>query len=273
MKSSRTVPIFLNDLRWFSMKFTHAITRTPCPDFGRGLTTSNLGTPNYQSMCDQHEHYIQLLGSLGVSVENLPYEADFPDAHFVEDTAVVTPEIAIITRPGADARKGETPTIAAALKKYRELLHISSPGTVDGGDILLVGRHVFIGISERTNADGARQLTDMLSPFGYTCIPVPVAAGLHFKSSVNMLTDDTLLVTQDFSDRPELNGFRILTVPAGENYAGNTLAVNGTLMVPEGYPKTLALLRSEGFETCTIDTEESRKMDGGLTCLSLRFTA
>ncbi|WP_226860204.1 dimethylarginine dimethylaminohydrolase family protein [Desulfoluna spongiiphila] len=222
-------------------------------------------------MLAQHTTYTETLKSLGLTVEVLEAEEAYPDAHFVEDTAVVFPEAAVITNPGADARKGEEVTIEKALAAHRPIEKITAPGTVDGGDILMVGRHFFIGVSDRTNDEGAAQLGAIVTRHGYTWSAVPVAAGLHFKSSVNYVGKNTLLVTETFQDRSELEGYTLLVLDPEEEYAGNTLLINDTLIMPKGYPKTRAKLEALELPIVEIDTSETRKMDGGLTCLSLRF--
>ncbi len=251
--------------------FTHAVLRTPGPDFADGITTAELGKPTYSLMLEQHAAYARTLQGLGLQLQVLPPLPGFPDAYFVEDVAVVVPEVAVITRPGALARRGEAPHIEAALAKHRSLAHITDPGTLDGGDILIVDRTVFIGLSDRTNAEGARQLAEILGTHGYTARTVPVAECLHFKSSVTHVGGRDLLVSTAFSGRPEFEGFTCHVMDEDETYACNTLLVNGTLITPKGFPKTLARLQALGRPIVELDMSEGRKMDGGLTCMSLRF--
>ena len=255
------------------MKFTKAITKAPSPNYLDGITTSRpeLGAPDPERVSVQHDTYVSTLRGLGLQVTELPADPEFPDSCFVEDPAVVIPEAAIITRPGAESRRGETVAIAAALHGLKELGQIEAPGTMDGGDVLLVGKHFLIGLSERTNCAGAGQFAVLVEAFGYTCTPIPVAAGLHFKSSVNWVGEDNLLVTDEFATRAELKPYRCLVIEAEEAYAGNTLWVNNTLITPCGFPKTRALLDTLGLHVIELDTSEFQKMDGGLTCLSLRF--
>lgn len=252
--------------------FTHAIARMPGPNFSQGITTAvNAGPPSYETLVSQHDKYIATLKSIGLSVVLLDALPDHPDAYFVEDTAVVTADVAVITNPGADARKGEEKTIAAVLAQYRKIEKIRPPGTVDGGDVLQVGKHIFIGVSERTNPEGADQLSRILARYGYTCAIVPVGEGLHFKSSVNYVGKNTLLITEDFVGSDQLEGYDAIVVTKEESYAANTLFVNDHLLVPRGYPDTLRKLDALGFDIIELDTSEVRKMDGGLTCMSIRF--
>ena len=251
--------------------FTHAILRQPGPDFAQGLTTSLLGTPDYGRMLEQHHAYAQALTSLGLQIEMLEPLPDFPDAYFVEDVAVVTKELSVITRPGAEARRGEEFSMIPVLARHRPLAHITDPGTLDGGDVLIVDRTVLIGLSNRTNAAGASQLGSILSVHGYQTRTVPVAEGLHFKSSVTWVGGNTLLMSEAFAERAELADFNRIVVDSDEDYASNTLLVNGTILTPAGFPKTLRKLRGLDVPVVVLDTSEARKMDGGLTCMSLRF--
>jgi dimethylargininase len=254
-----------------SGRFTHAIVRKPGLNFAQGLTSARLGTPSYDLSLRQHAAYVEALRDLGLRVVVLEAAPNYPDATFVEDTAVVTPDVAVITNPGAEARRGEVDTIEPVLARYRETQRIVSPGTVDGGDVLMAGRHFLIGISDRTNRAGAEQLGRILASYGHTWAPVPVGAGLHFKSSVNWIGQDTLLVTEAYADREELEPYDKIVVDPGEAYAANALWVNDCLLVPCGYPKTRDQLERRGFRTVALDVSEMLKMDGGLTCLSLRF--
>ncbi len=251
--------------------FTHAITRKPGSNFANGITTSDLGTPSFLTMQQQHQAYINTIQSLGIEVIELEALPNFPDAYFVEDVAVVTPYVAIITNPGAPARNGEQNEIEAPLAQYRPLEFITSPGTVDGGDILMVENHFFIGLSQRTNVEGSKQLGKILAKYGHAFTAVSVADGLHLKSSVNYVGQNTLLLTQEFATRPEFANYDQIILDEDETYAGNTLFINNTLLTPKGFPKTKAKLESLGFPIIELDVSECQKMDGGLTCMSLRF--
>jgi dimethylargininase len=250
---------------------TRAILRRPGPDFAAGLTTAGLGEPDARRMLGQHAAYADALRALGLQVEVLDPLRGFPDAYFVEDVAVVVPELAVVARPGAPSRRGEADAIVPALARHREIARLERPATLDGGDVLIAGHSVFIGLSARSNEDGADQLARLLRPHGYDSRKVPVAAGLHLKSSVSWLGGETLLVSERFADRPELRSFRRIVVDASEEAACNTLLVNGTLLTPAGFPKTRRQLEETGLPVIELDVSEARKMDGGLTCMSLRL--
>jgi dimethylargininase len=252
-------------------KFKYAITRRPAKTFDRGITTSNLGPPSYDLILKQHAVYIKTLKSIGLDVIELDPLADYPDAHFVEDTVIVTPEVAIITNPGAPSRQGEEKSIAEVLLQYRPLEYIQAPGTVDGGDVLMISNHFFIGISERTNEQGADQMSRILEKYGKTWTTIQVVTGLHFKSSVNYAGKNSILVTQDSANHEALSGYDKIVVDKAEEYAANTLWINDHLLMPRGFPGTKIKLKSLGLPIIELDVTEMQKMDGGLTCLSIRF--
>ncbi|UCD77268.1 MAG: N(G),N(G)-dimethylarginine dimethylaminohydrolase [Desulfobacterales bacterium] len=252
--------------------FTHAVARKPGKNFSRGLTTT-VGTEpaDYGLMVKQHEAYLEALTAAGLEVIVLDPLPDFPDAHFVEDTAVVTPDVAVITNPGAAARRGEEESIALVLAEFRKIERIEPPGTVDGGDVLQVGNHFFIGLSQRTNRQGAEQLGRILQAHANTWTLIAVGAGLHFKSSVNYVGRNTLLVTNDFARNEQIKGYDQIVTDKAEEYAANTLLVNEHLLMPAGFPRTRRQLAPLGFKITELETSEVRKMDGGLTCMSLRL--
>jgi dimethylargininase len=251
--------------------FTHAITRLPGENFATGLTTANLGRPSYELILKQHQAYRQALLGLGLDVVVLPAEPAYPDAYFVEDPAIVTPKIAVMTHPGAPARQGAGDSLKPFLEYYRPIFQIRPPGTVDGGDVMMVGNHFFIGLSERTNAAGADQLTSLLAAAGHTSETVPVASGLHLKSGVNYLGSETLLFSNSLVNHPAFKNYDKIVLDDDEAYAANTLWVNDALLMPAGFPKTYANLAHLGMRIIELDVSEMQKMDGGLTCLSLRF--
>ena len=251
--------------------YSQAITRKPCKNFGAGITSSNLGKPDYSLMLQQHHIYVDTLNNLGLQVTELEALDDYPDAHFVEDTAVVVPEIVIIARPGAKSRRGEEITIEDELAKYRNVEKIKAPGTVDGGDVLITGKKVYIGISERTNREGANQLSEILKKFGYDSTYISVNKGLHLKSDINYIGKNTVLMTDNLFDTQDFKSYNKIIVKPEESYAANSLLVNNKLLIPKGFPETkLRLLQAE-FDVIELDMSEAQKMDGGLTCFSLRF--
>ena len=250
---------------------TRAILRRPGPDFAAGLTTAGLGEPDPSRMLAQHAAYADALRALGLAVDVLDPLPGFPDAYFVEDVAVVVPELAVVARPGAPARRGEADAIVPVLARHRVLARLEHPASLDGGDVLIAGRSVFIGLSARTNEDGAGQLARLLEPHGYRSRTMPVSTGLHLKSSVSWLGGEMLLVSDRFANQADLRAFRRIVVDATEEPACNSLLVNGTLLTPAGFPKTRRQLEETGLPVVELDVTEARKMDGGLTCMSLRL--
>jgi len=250
---------------------TRAILRRPGDDFASGITTSGLGAPDLALMLAQHAAYAATLRALGLAIEVLDPLPGFPDAYFVEDVAVIVPELAVIARPGASERREETGPIIPVLASHREVARLEAPATLDGGDVLVVDREVFVGLSARTNAEGAAQLGRLLEPHRYRTRTVPVGAGLHLKSSVSWLGGETLLVSERFANAPELRGYRCIAVDAGDEAACNTLLVNGTLLVPAGFAAARRKVEQAGLPIVELDVSEARKMDGGLSCMSLRL--
>ncbi|MGD2271090.1 MAG: arginine deiminase family protein [Desulfobacterales bacterium] len=251
--------------------FTHAIVRKPGENFARGLTTAKDQLHSYPLIVRQHEAYVETLRSAGLEVIVLDPLPDYPDAYYVEDAAVVTPDVAIITVPGAESRRGETDSIASVLAEFRSIEHMQLPGTLDGGDVLMVGTHFIIGISERTNEKGAAQVGSILEHYGNTWSKVPVRSGLHLKSSVNLVGRNTLLMTKEFSGHGKFAPYDKIVVDEKEKSACNTLWVNNTLIVPKGFPAVRKKLEPIGLNVQELDIGEASKMDGGLTCMSLRF--
>jgi dimethylargininase len=251
--------------------YTHAVTRKPGRDFAEGLTTAGLGRPVYALAEEQHNAYVETLKHLGLTVIELDALPDHPDACFVEDMAVIAPNIAVITNSGAPSRRGERQSIERVLRRYRETIRIESPCTVDGGDVMMVESQFFIGVSARTNEAGAGRLGEILVGHGYTWTAVDVGGGLHLKSGVNYIGDNNLLITEDFAAHPGFDKFEKIVLSGAESYAANTLRINDCLITPKGFPNTLEKLSGIGCKIVELDTSEVRKMDGGLTCLSLRF--
>lgn len=254
--------------------FTNCIVKKPSPSLVDGITTANLGTPDYSLACKQHESYINALKSCGVQVTVLQADDAFPDACFVEDVAVLTRKFALITNPGAPSRKGEVAAARPVIKQfYKEenIVSITPPGTLEGGDVMMVGDHFYIGISARTNREGAGQFIAALEKYGMSGEMVPLNEILHLKTGLSYLENDNLLICGEFLDSPVFKKYNQIKIPAGEEYAANCIWVNGKVIVPVGYPKTKALIADLGYDIIEVDTSEYRKIDGGLSCLSLRF--
>jgi dimethylargininase len=253
------------------MRFTHAIVRSPAESFAQGLTTAGLGVPDFARMRAQHEAYVDALRDAGLAVQVLEAAPRYPDAHFVEDAAVVTPEVAVITRPGAPSRRGEAALIEPVLAAHRPLARIEAPGTLEGGDVLQIGVRFFIGVTARTNEAGARQLEKILAAHGYRCALIPLTHTLHLKSDLNAVSAETVLVTSALAGHEALAKYERIVVEPDETYAANVVRVNDRLLMPSGFPRLRELLGARVAEVVELDMSESRKMDGGLTCLSLRL--
>lgn len=249
--------------------------RTPATSFDEGLTSVALGTPDYQRALQQHEAYCQALVDADVSLIRLGPDERYPDSTFVEDTAVVTERGAIITRPGARSRVGEIESIRQELgNAFSELRSITPPGTLDGGDVCDAGNHFFIGISERTNDSGATQLANFLAELDYSSSLIDIRGIsniLHLKSGLAFLGDRRLVVVDSLAQRDEFRGYDLVAVTTDEEYAANCLHINNRIFVASGFPKFEKSLRDLGYETIALEMSEFRKMDGGLSCLSIRF--
>jgi dimethylargininase len=237
-----------------------------------GLTTAHLGKPDYEKALRQHGRYVQALRDLGLEVVVLPPDGKFPDSTFVEDTALLTPRGAVITRPGAPSRRQETAAIRKTLTGYFENIRmIRAPGTVDAGDILQVESHYYIGLSERTSQSGAEQMIRILNEWDYSASTIPLKNMLHLKSGVAYLGNNLLAVAGELIGHPEFAHFEQIKIIAEESYAANCLFINGSILMPAGYSFTCAAFKKTGHSVIEIDTSEFRKIDGGLSCLSLRF--
>jgi dimethylargininase len=238
----------------------------------RGLSSAGLGLPDHEQALRQHEAYADALRRCGVETVILDADENAPDSVFIEDTAVLSEKVAVIARPGAVSRRGEESDVAAVLAGYFPRLEaIAAPGTLDGGDVLRVGDHFFIGISARTNEAGAGQLAAILRQNGYGAEPVPLHHVLHLKTGINSLENGRLLAAGEFVLHPQFRRFQVIPVPDHEAYAANALWINGRVLVAAGFPETRESIENLGIETIAVDVSEFRKLDGGLSCLSLRF--
>jgi dimethylargininase len=254
------------------MDFNYALVRKPGPTFASGLTTADLGIPDFDLATVQHEQYCAALQSCGLNITKLPTLPDFPDSPFVEDTAIITEKCVVITRLGDESRRGEEHSITEIFEKDHDLEVIKSPGTVDGGDVLRVGSHFYVGLSNRTNAEGAAQLIEILSKHGFTSSTIPVTTVLHLKTGVTYIGDNRIIAIDEFATRSEFQKFDVVRVSVEQSYAANCLLINGTLLMAAGFPKVRERLRDLGYPIIEIAMTEFQKMDGGLTCLSLLLT-
>jgi len=252
-----------------------AIVRPPSPTFGNGITAANLGPPDLALALEQHEGYVQALERAGARAIRLEPEPAYPDSAFVEDTAILGDSFAILTRPGAPSRRGEVPSMRRAVEPFAARIHtIQDPGTVDGGDILETFDRYLIGLSGRTNEEGARQLAGFLETEGLVSTTVDIRGIrglLHLKAGLSFLGNDRLFAIRELHHAVRALGYEVVPVPEDETYAANSLDVNGNLLIPAGCPRSAALLGDLGHTLVVLEMSEFRKMDGGLSCLSLRI--
>jgi dimethylargininase len=269
-------------------QLSRAIVRPPGASFVAGLTRAKLGPPNYQRALWQHAAYCDALESCGLTLTRLESDERFPDSTFVEDTAIMissrvsgdsssrtAPEMAIMTRPGAPSRSGEGQSIEQTLAGLGlETYAIAPPGTVDGGDVCEMEDHFFIGLSERTNEVGASQLADLLKSFGYTASIVDIRhlkTILHLKSGLAYLGDNRLVVIEALRSQSVFQGYELVAVENDEAYAANCVRVNDLILVAAGFLRFQSTLEDLGYKTVALEMGEFQKLDGGLSCLSLRF--
>ncbi len=260
----------------FMLTFDKAIVRKPSKSMLEGITTGMFSddAPIYEDAVKQHAGYVKALEELGLDVLVLEALEEYPDSCFVEDPAVVMKECAIITNSPRESRNGEKFEIMDAIKKYYkddQIFHIEAPGTMEGGDVMQVDKHFFVGLSDRTNEEGAEQFNDIVSKFGYTSSTVPVTEGLHLKDFAIYLENNNMLVSPTMNKVEDFQKFDRHVVEDEELYAINSLYINGTVLVPAGHPKTQAYIESKGYPVKVVNTDEFKKIDGSLTCLSLRF--
>jgi len=247
-----------------------AITRQVSPRFNEcEITYIDRSPININIAHAQHEEYVQALKDMGCEVVELPAEPDLPDSVFVEDTAFILPQAAVITRPGADSRRPETETIIPALQPYRALLLIQEPGTVDGGDVLVLDKDIFVGMSTRSNHAAVDQINILVGKFGYQAQGVELHDCLHLKSAVTQVDAKTLLINRNWVDAHHFAGFDLIDVDPSEPFAANCLPVNGEILFPEAFPKTRAKLEARGFKVRTVQVDELAKAEGAITCCSL----
>jgi len=254
------------------MEFTKAIVRTPGKSVINGITSIDMGNPDYEKAIQQHKAYIAALESCNVEVTVLSPKEKFPDSCFVEDTALITPRCTIITNPGAHSRKGEEKEIRELLENdKRPIEDIVPPATIEGGDIMMVGSTYYVGISQRTNPQGADRLIAILNKYNYKGVKVSLAAMLHLKTGLSYLENNNLLISGEFVDNHLFNSFNKIVVEEEEAYAANAIWVNGKVLIPAGFPITKNKIESLGYPTIPVEMSEFQKIDGGLSCLSLRY--
>jgi dimethylargininase len=255
--------------------FKQAIVRKPGLNFADGLTSFQGPRPVHEKVLEQHEAYCAALERCGLKLTRLEPDPTHPDSTFVEDVAVLTPRQAILARPGAKPRAGEVEKIRGPLKTFFTTIHeVMAPGTLDGGDICEAGNHFFIGVSHRTNEEGAKQLAILLAQGGYSSSLVDIRAMksiLHLKSGIACIGERQLVVMEEMAERPEFRSYELIPVAPGESYAANCVRVNDYVLVPAGFPNLAAELTRRGFKLLPLEVSEFQKMDGGLSCLSLRF--
>ncbi len=255
------------------MQTRNAIVRRPSKKLGEGITTASLGVPNFERACEQHAAYCEALRAAGATVTVLEADAAHPDAHFVEDTAVLICGSAILARPGAEARLGETirEPLAEFFADFKEIV---APGTLDGGDVCDAGDRVFVGVSHRTNRAGAEQLARLAAEAGKTPVLVDIRnlpGILHLKSGLAYLGDDRFVVIAALLPAIAISPDRIVRVAPGEEYGSNCVRVNDVVLIADGHSRLQRDLARAEYSTTALDVSEFRKMDGGLSCLSLRF--
>lgn len=249
-----------------------AITRAVSPAISRcELTFLSRAPIDYAKAAAQHLRYEEVLRECGAQVISLPAEPDLPDSMFVEDPAIVLDELAVILPPGTEARRRETPSIEVALAKFRPIERVTLPGTMEGGDVLRIGRKLFVGLSRRTSQEGIRQFSAILSRFGYQVIPVVVSGCLHLKSAVTYLGRKTLVGNRAWIEPGPFKDYEWIDVSPEEPHAGNALAMGDTVIFPASFPKTRARIEARSFRVRPLDISELQKAESGLTCSSLIF--
>jgi len=217
----------------------------------------------------QHHEYINALAALGCQIVELPAETDLPDSVFVEDTAFILPEVAVITRPGADSRKPETESIIHALSPYLPLVHVTAPATVDGGDVLVLGKNIYIGLSTRSTGPFLEQLQSLLDNYGYKVFGAEMHDCLHLKTAVTRVDDKTLLINKNWVSPSYFTGFDLIEVDPSEPFAANCLPIGDGIIYPTSFPKTRAILEARGYKIQAVAVDELAKAEGAVTCCSL----
>ncbi len=254
------------------MMFTRAIVKRPGASFADGLTTSNLGRPSLARALVQHDAYIAALEQCSLDVTVLDADERYPDSTFIEDTAILTRRLAVITNPGANSRNGEKLATRTAVQSFYDTVQaIEPPGTLDGGDVMEINGHFYIGLTARTNARGAGRFISILEESGYTGSTVSLKNFLHLKTGVAWVGGRDLLAAGELIDNPAFVDFDIIPVPPAETYAANCIRVNDRVIIPAGFIHIRKEMAGRGYDLIEVEMSEFQKMDGGLSCLSLRF--
>lgn len=255
--------------------FTKAIVRLPAKNFADGLTTVDFGVPDFGKTLRQHQMYCDALAQCGLVLTRLDADSEHPDSTFVEDVAIITERGAILTHPGAESRAGEVRNMEPVLRNfYPEMAKITEPGRLDGGDICEAGNHFIIGISHRTNEEGARQLADWLAARKHTSTFVDirqVPGILHLKSGISYIGDNRMVIIDSLADHTAFKDFELICTQPHEDYAANCVRINDHVLMARGFPVLQEALEKLGYRVIVLDMSEYQKMDGGLSCLSLRF--
>lgn len=257
-----------------SYSFSHAVVRAPAASIVDGLRATDNGVPDLGLFQAHHDSYVEALRSTGAEVVALPPLEAFPDSVFVEDTALCLPEGAVIMRPGAPSRLGEAAAMAPSLRAiYDDVVTIEGPGFIEGGDILTTEREILVGRSARTDAAGVAELRRLVARWGYALREVETPPGvLHFKTDCSLLDEETILATPRLASSGCFEGYRVIHTAEGEEAVANSIRFNALLLVPAGFPRTAETLAAAGYELREIGNSEAAKLDGGMSCLSLRFT-
>ena len=256
-----------------TFEFSRAITRRPAASVTNGLRAADIGTPDLSAMLEAHAHYVATLKKTGAEVIELPSLEDFPDALFVEDTTLCLPQGAVMMRPGAPSRMGEVAEMAPTIRSvYDDVREIKGPGHIEGGDILVTGKEILVGRSDRTDAAGVVELAEIVADWGHSLREVFTPPGvLHFKTDCSLLDGETILSTKRLDASGCFEGYRVLHVAEGEEAAANSIRFNQFVLAPAGFPRTAGMLRQNGYDVVEIDNADCAKLDGGMSCLSLRF--
>ena len=257
----------------YSYQFTHAIVRQPAKSIVKGLRAVDIGSPDYDQMICDHNDYVEALVSAGLKVISLTALDKFPDGQFVEDTALCLPEAVILMRPGAPSRLGEVCEIEPQLRDlFKAVYEIEKPGHIEGGDILVTGKEILVGRSARTNENGVSQLSEIVTPLGYVMREVFTPPEiLHFKTDCSLLGPDEILSTKRLQSSGCFDGYSVINVADGEEASANAIRVNDYVIMPAGFPMTKAILEGHDYKVKVINNTECAKLDGGMSCLSLRL--